>query len=132
MTWRPITRKRWEERTARYAQVKLPDLVPSTEVYFEFWEEETIRRNVTWLLEHLYVPNAEIGASFSRKAEGTAAMAEEPVNWGDLGVTGLEKQGDLWLVTLEEATDGQCPALCEYVRGWLEQWGWKAKVETTW
>ena len=85
-------------------------------------EREVLRRNISWLLERLY----------QRPSDVPKEIGDEAINWGDLSMTGLEKHGNLWIVTLEEATDGQCPTLCRYVSDWLERWGWKAKVETTW
>lgn len=96
-------------------------------------EREVIRRNADWLLEHLFVPNAEIGCRASNMLlKKNGLDPEEPINWGDISAY-AEKKGQSWVVTLEEAAAGQCPKLCKYVRRWLEAWGWKnVVVETMW
>ena len=133
MTWLPLTRKRWEENNKLWE-----DCIAAAPEHKEALqgrildEGDVLRRNISWLLEHLYVPNPAVGAVFAGSPRGHEEMSHEAINWGDLDVTGLEQHGDLWIVTLEEATDGQCPVLCRYVSEWLERWGWKAKVETTW
>ena len=57
-------------------------------------------------------------------------FAKEPINWGDLRCSEVQRLDDGWLVTIEEAAP-DCPALQEYVRGWLRAWGWeKVTVRT--
>lgn len=124
--WLPQTRGDWQQVQAIYREI--PRLRTS--------EKKVIRRNANWLLEHLYVPRyvprADIGACVSNEALRKAGIEGEPVNWGDLGVS-VKKRGRVWVVELEEASAEQCPTLCEYVRGWLEKWGWpNVAVEMKW
>lgn len=101
-------------------------------------ETQVILDNATWLLERLYEPDAEYGYCFRGRAltflhPNPRALDKEPINWGDLRVVDVIRHGDGWMLTLEEASPGDCPALCEYVRSWLERWGWPAVVvQTEW
>lgn len=123
--WLPLTRKHWAENEKLFAGI--PALKDNS-----LDEAETIRRNVDWLLARLYEPNAEIGARASQTLCRAAGVEDEPINWGDLSAD-AEHLGKVWIVTLEEASDGQCPTLCAYVEKWLKAWGWKtARVQTTW
>ena len=97
---------------------------------FRITERAAIEACADWLISRCYKP-AERGVVFDCNAQ-TKAFAEEPINWGDLRATAA-RLGNVWVVTLEEAAPGQCPALCEYIQTWLERWGWTPViVETEW
>ena len=95
---------------------------------------EAVRLNAEFLLTVLFVPSSETGAIVSKNATDALipGVLKEPINWGDIAAH-VTRQGRGWLVTLEEAQDGRCPRLCEYVCWWLERWGWKpVLVKTEW
>ena len=118
--WLPKTRSRWEEDSRRYR------VAPE----FVLEETEVICRNTDWLLARLYEPDAETGAHASPLENG---MRDEAINWGDLSCSDVRQFTDgRWQIVLEEASPGQCPSLCEYVRHWLTKWGWEVEVATRW
>ncbi len=130
--WRPLTRKDWLEHRELFKGA--PDLLAKMTVE----EDRAIENNADWLLGHLYEPDAETGHCFRGRYLVKAGVpqiqdiAQEPINWGDLKAY-VEQDGDVWVVTLEEASPGGCPALCAYVKDWLVKWGWpNVVVETTW
>ena len=117
----PTTRASWWERER---------LDPLHSFYSYRPEESVIEDNANWLIDHLYVPDAEVGAVAQPDYPETGL---EPINWGDLSVCDVIRHGDGWQVTVEEAAPGRCPDLCEYLRGWLEKWGWdNVEVVTEW
>lgn len=100
-------------------------------------EEQVVRENVQWLIERLYAPHVN-GYRLAKNWPSLLGIPNadripyEPINWNGLGAS-VEKLDNVWIVTVKEATSGKCPALCEYVRFWLTQWGWTpVKVETAW
>lgn len=95
-------------------------------------QKQAVEGSANWLLERLYKPVISGCRLDARACRGIPGISNEPINWGDLHAIAERKRGG-WLVTLEEAAPGQCPALCGYVRTWLEAWGWKpVVVETEW
>ena len=56
---------------------------------------------------------------------------DEPINWGDLNANVVKKEG-LFIVTIDEASPGECQSLCEYVERYLNAWGWPVIAETEW
>jgi hypothetical protein len=125
--WLPMTKAEWQRDREFYEGSGLIDR------FFPYLknEAECILRNTDWLLERLYEPDSEVGARCAKWAR--CRFGAEPVNWGDLSCTEVRQFADgCWRVVLEEATAGECPKLCEYVRGWLQNWGWRVVVETTW
>ena len=123
---RPLTRADWQRNYEL-----LPDSVRLS-------EDERIRLNVNWLLAALYTPNDQFGAVFIRKnlvrLDVSPDVGTEPINWGDLNAGDVRQFTDgTWQVTIEEASPGACPILCEYVRSWLARWGWQVvEVVTEW
>ena len=120
--WLPWTKEQWKRRREILSEGSALGIT----------EGETIQHNTDWLLERLYKPDPEIGAVFDRQYFPPAR--EEPINWGDLSCLEVKRFEDgSWEVILEEASPGDCPNLCEYVRSWLEKWGWKpVSVRTEW
>lgn len=138
----PVTYKEWQENNEVCHGWNKQGTV-DRHLPFCISAEEAIRVSAQWLIERLYEPDVEVGACFrGRYLSRTGApqieeMAKEPVNWGDLHAMEVVRQrgeGDaegVWLLTLEEAMEGQCPALCEYIRLWLARWGWRPMVVRT-
>jgi len=98
-----------------------------------------LERNADWLLARLYEPDVAVGARFSGDPPMGApggrllSVRHELINWGDLSASAEQMSDGRWTITLEEAGAGQCPDLCEYVRGWLMAWGWESvEVRTEW
>lgn len=146
----PISRKAWEEMTHLCHGWWEPDTATATahqHLHSCIPANEAIRRSAQWLIERLYEPTAENEAGYwvtgrywamIGAIEALDAYRKEAINWGDLNVVDVSQKvyesGEIvWLVTLEEASEGQCPALCAYIRGWLVRWGWgPVEVITTW
>jgi len=99
-----------------------------------FSEEEVLERSVDNLLFFLYAPSVGSGWQADRAKLKRFGLGDEPVNWGDLHCVGVEKFADGgFLVTIEEASPGACPKLCQWVASWLGKWGWTdIRVETEW
>ena len=122
--WQPMTKARWARDRDIYRRAW-----PTG--YRRLGERYVLTCNVDWLLEHLYGPDAEVGATAPWARFGEL-MRNEPINWGDLSADAVKK-GHVWTITLEEASPGGCPALCAYVTGWLNRWGWNnVEVVTEW
>ena len=126
--WMPITRTRWLKQRTYYNEdsTLMRDYLRDT--------NETIRRNVDWLIEHLYEPHPEYGVQATTRSlnfvsNGTMIF-KEPINWGDLHASEVSG-GDTWEVILEEAAPDACPELCAYIKDWLEAWGWTPVVVRT-
>jgi len=94
-------------------------------------EEEHLRMIGNDLLQVLYKPSVFGLIPDWRKIKACKIDSGEPINWADLKC-GVERKGDCFLVTIEEASPGVCPSLCEYVEKWLTAWGWNVIVETEW
>ena len=56
----------------------------------------------------------------------------EPVNWADLKVIMINKIEGVYLVDIEEASQGECPTLCAYIEKYMRAWGWEVNVRTEW
>jgi len=126
--WRPVTKADWErvESQIFYEATNSPALKP----------EYVIQCNANWLLMQLYEPDEEHGAVFRarglRRIRAAPDIDNEAINWGDLSVREVTVLGDGWYISIEEAAP-DCPLLCGYISGWLENWGWKpAIVHTEW
>lgn len=119
----PMTRERWLEYERMYDG-------PIRHLRRIEDEAEVVRRNVDWLLAHLYDPHPEVGARASDRIRGLG-LDDEPINWGDLKAIEAKLDGGTWRVVIDEAAP-DCPNLSAYVAGWLWQWGWGATVETVW
>ena len=132
MTWYPVTQTVFGGGIAIRQAKRDAGCTHDTE---EEAEEEVVRRNVTWLLEHLFMPDAEVGACYTGqrvKLPGTTWVdVDEAINWGDIGVRECEKHGDHWHVVLEEADPG-CVSLRYYVSEWMRVWGWACEVRAEW
>ena len=126
----PMTKAQWQKDHDLWAKMRVntPWLTN---------ERAAIENNADWLLARLYSPDAEVGARCGAdkvwRALGVPlSIGKEPINWGDLHAS-VDQRGGLWVVVLEEASAGQCPALVAYVQSWLERWGWKEViVQTEW
>jgi hypothetical protein len=86
------------------------------------------------LLESLYKPCVTDYGQFMpdhQRIKKLGIDKNEPINWGDLS-SSVEKKGDCYIVTIEEASPGDCPSLCDYIEKYLKAWGWNAEVKTEW
>mgnify|MGYP001612714526 FL=1 len=123
----PITRKQWDAQQylchgwQGWAGGHLP---------FCQTAENAATGSAQWLIERLYKPVMS-GSGVRVDNRLAKKFLREPINWGDLGAS-VERHGAIWIVTLEEASPGDCPTLCKYVRGWMERWGWECVVQTEW
>lgn len=99
--------------------------------FFSQTEEEHLRLMVNDLLQCLYKPKNRGFVPDWGKIKRYGINHEEPVNWADLS-SSIEKKGDCFIVTIEEASPGDCSTLCEYIDKWLTVWGWCVEVETEW
>jgi len=85
------------------------------------------------ILECLYKPTVRKGLFTLdwARIKRLKIDATEPINWGDLSAT-VEKNEGRYIITIEEASPGECPTLCEYVEKYLTAWGWPVIVQTEW
>lgn len=130
---KPITHKRWEywQTLCHTGQVE-----PTQHLASCITGEETIKRSAQWLIDRLYKPvvHPDVPCQLDRElAQAAGIDLKEPINWGDLNVIDVERLGERgFLVTIEEATAGDCPTFCNYIADWMEKWGWTVKVVTEW
>ena len=93
--------------------------------------EQTIQDTVDALLTTLFIPSED-----DYKADGERikplGFTDEPINWGDIGCTGVERlESGVYIVTVEEAAPN-CTVFAEWIGDWLRTWGWETVVETEW
>ena len=96
--------------------------------------EQRIEALANQLIESLYKPCEEdnIFIVDRKRLKAFGVDGTEPVNWGDLSAT-VEVKGDAFIVTIEEASPGDCPTLCDYIDKYLTAWGWDGVVvQTEW
>ena len=130
----PITYPTWKKRDELCKRLGAP--MPRG---FHISKRSALTACATYLIERLYVP-----CTLHRHVWGTVLsenvntltkpfdVADEPINWGDLGVVDVQKQGTSWRIFIEEAAP-DCPQFCGYIQWWLNKWGWKnVIVETAW
>ena len=119
------TESRRERETKRHAILQGASFsVPSP--------EEHLEKHVNQLIRYLYVPHDSLGWVANRELIDGLGFGNEPINYGDLKcVDVLERVDGTFEVTIDEA-DPECPKFCEWVRGWLEKWGWSVEVRTEW
>lgn len=97
-------------------------------------EVEHIEMLANKLLEALYYPSGDdrqFAVDSNRVSQYCPGANSEPINWGDLSAT-VVQDGDLFIVTIEEAAEDSCQSLCEYVSTYLTAWGWNVEVNTEW
>lgn len=130
------TKSRWDANANLRSMAQEHGSPALREVPWAWPAERVIRRNVEWLLEHLYTPDIKLGSRY--KGEGAVLpsgeriwLDGEPINWGSLGVTTCEESGDHWHIVLEEAAPDSYN-LCRYVQEWMAAWGWDCDVRAEW
>lgn len=94
-----------------------------------------VRGYVDELIAALFYPVK--GDSFNRvddeRCKLLGVSRNEPINWGDIRCSEAKEFADgSFMVTLEEASPGACPTLCEYIRSYMESYGWTVQVQTEW
>ena len=99
--------------------------------------ERVIDKAVDKLLDALYVPYATgehlIYKRDPERCEHFGISEDEPINWGDLKCCEVKPFADgKYRVTIDEASPGECPTLCEYIRKYLKLQGWDCEVQTEW
>ncbi|HEY0088892.1 MAG TPA: hypothetical protein VGB37_08615 [Candidatus Lokiarchaeia archaeon] len=95
--------------------------------------EERIKLLVNKLIDSLYIPiEGDRIDKVDLKRIKLFKIDSEPINWGDLGCAEVEKHGDFYLITIEEASPENCPTLCEYIEKYIKSWGWDVKCQTEW
>jgi len=86
------------------------------------------------LLEVLYTPTEKKGLFIPDwgKIANLGIDEKEPINWADLKAT-VELKGEIFVVTIDEASPGACETLCDYIEKYLVAWGWtNVIVKTEW
>lgn len=129
--WIPVTKQKLEEHN------KLWSL--SSPLGKWYWDEaDIIKKNATWLIARLYLPDAKIGAVIKPaflQYLGLGELNKEAINWGDLNVDVQKHIVDgieIWYIEIEEAA-ADSYMLCKYIRDWFIKWGWeRVKVQTSW
>ena len=98
---------------------------------------EVVEDNINALIRNLYKPcddeRAHEGIDFVADGDKLKALGidEEPINWGDLKVVDVTKNGEEFFVTVDEAAP-RCINLIRYIEKFMKLWGWNVRVETEW
>ena len=98
---------------------------------------EVVEDTINLLIENLYKPcddeRMKDGVDFVADDEKLKLhnINNEPINWGDLKVCNIEKKGESFFVTVDEAAPG-CQNLIFYIEKFMKLWGWDVEVETEW
>jgi hypothetical protein len=97
--------------------------------------EDVVYDLVNELIDALYIPIK--GERRNRVDEDRVKHFEvdrsEPINWGDLKCCEVKEFKDgTFLVTIDEASPGDCPSLCEYITTYMKSYGWEVQIETEW
>jgi len=95
-------------------------------------EEEVIATIVNRLIDSLYKPDEQYLFVTDKKRIAEFGIDKEPINFGNLKVSEVHKQGDSWKVVIEEASPSDCPSFCAYIEKLMSAWGWNVIVETEW
>lgn len=93
--------------------------------------EEAIKRDADDLISALYIPTKDRWILDYSRLKKFGIDENEPVNWGDLS-SSVEKLGEIYIVTLEEAAPDGCVTLCDYIASYLTAFGWNVRVVTEW
>ena len=69
-----------------------------------------------------------------QRFEQAGVDPKEPANWAALHCSVKELADSTYLITIDEASPGQCPTLCSYIHDFLKRGGWGTQVVTvtTW
>jgi hypothetical protein len=97
-------------------------------------EEIRVKLLTDDLLQCLYKPSLKGNILFIpdwSKIKRMGIDSSEPVNWADLKST-VEKKEGYYLITIDEASPGDCQTLCDYIYKYISSWGWNVQVETEW
>lgn len=96
--------------------------------------EEAITALINRLIEALYYPtdNDYMFRVDKDRLKKYDIDESEPINWGDLKCSEVKADGGLYTVTIDEASPGACPTLCEYIEKYMASRGWNVKCETEW
>lgn len=98
-------------------------------------EEQKVRSLINDLIQALYIP---VAGDNERKVDPVRLKAfgvddTEPINWGALKCVDVQKfENGSFLATIDEASPGDCPSLCEYITTYMMSWGWQVRVQTEW
>ena len=95
-------------------------------------EEELIATIVNRLIDSLYKPDEEHLFVTDKKRLAEFGIEKEPINFGNLKVSEVQRHGDSWKVVIEEASPSDCPSFCAYIEKFMAAWGWSVIVETEW
>ena len=97
----------------------------------EYDEAELVKKQAQRLIDWLYDPvPSELGWVTSRRVN-TEGLADEAINWGDLGVMDVVPTSEGFLMLVEEAAP-DCPNFCHWLTEKLAGWGWQVEVITEW
>lgn len=126
----PTTYKQWKQRDESFAAAVVGHPLRN---HPRRTPEEAIKRSAEWLIQRLYYPHPELASQTSHLYQeqlGVHGLHLDAINWGDLHVVEVTKTGKVWIVEIQEATPDS-EHLCEYIRSWLEKWGWTPVVVRT-
>ena len=96
---------------------------------------EIVKTLVNKLIASCYKPAKEdwMFVSDRERIKGFGIDGSEPINWGSLSCFEAKKFDDgSYQAIIDEAQEGNCPTFCEYIRSYMEAWGWKIIVLTEW
>ena len=94
-----------------------------------------IEKLINLLIRSLYKPvdnDMEFVVDQQRCEFNKVDWIKESINWGDLKCFEVKKENEKYRILIEEAGPVQCPTFCEYIKKYMESWGWEVKVETEW
>lgn len=94
--------------------------------------KDYISEAVESLIAHLYNPNAEVGWRVDNRKLKRCGMDSEAVNWGDLHCVDVEEYSDGSIEVFIEEASPHADTLCNWIEGWLRNWGWDTTVRSEW
>ena len=93
---------------------------------------EAVRQTADFLITMLFKPHKKLGYVVDRdRIRRYVGTDKEPVNYGNLHRSYVEEQDGVFHVHVEEASP-EAYHLKDYLKRWLEEWGWPVEIEIEW
>lgn len=105
---------------------------------YDFWKDicpfldecEIVEGVANWILLSFFELNEEQVRVVDREKLEAYGLDREPINWGSIGVTSVEKKEDgTFLIVIEEGNSRKLERLVEEL---MAKWGWKVKCVCEW
>ncbi len=97
--------------------------------------KKEVQRIINELIFLLYKPSGKDNIRYIPDWSRIKKMKineNEPINWMDLKCYEVYRDNDVYTAIVDEAAPEACPTFCEYIRTYMEKFGYKVTVKTEW